>query len=161
MSGFIDKQGRIFGKVNVVDIVIVLGLIALLAFAVDRMHHTSPASVSVRVTFRVQQVRKATVDKLRLAYGTVKDDSGRVLGTVEKVVAQPSEEEVLSPLTGKLEVQESPLFEDVDITVLAKTIASNGSYRIGSVSIPVGKKLVLSGTPSFQASATVQSLQPQ
>jgi hypothetical protein len=126
MSRFLDGRGRIFGKVNLVDVLVVLVVIALLVFGVARIHGGSSTTVPLGVTFRVQQVRKDTVDHLLQARGTLKDDSGTVLGTVEKVTAQPSQEEVLSPLSGKLQVQKSPLFQDVDITVRARAVASGG-----------------------------------
>ena len=163
MSRFLDERGRIFAKVNVVDIIAAVALIVLVMFGLTRIHSGSSATIPLGVTFRVQQVRKDTVNNLLQARGTLKDDSGTVLGTVEKVTAQPSEEEVLSPLTGKLQVQKSPLFQDVDITVRAKAVTSGGLIRIGGESIAVGKKLVLvgMGTPSFEESATIQSLQPR
>ena len=105
MSRFLDERGRIFAKVNVVDIIAAVALIVLVMFGLTRIHSGSSATIPLGVTFRVQQVRKDTVNNLLQARGTLKDDSGTVLGTVEKVTAQPSEEEVLSPLTGKLQVR--------------------------------------------------------
>ncbi len=45
MGRFIDERGRIFGKVNIVDILVILVIVAVVVFAVVRFTGTSSASV--------------------------------------------------------------------------------------------------------------------
>jgi hypothetical protein len=155
MSRFLDERGRLFGKVNVVDFLVLLAVIALIVFAVGRIERPSSSTLPVQVTFRAQQVRQVTAAKLLAAHGTLKNDSGTILGKVVKVSAQPSQEEVLNRLTGKLEVQSSPLYQDVDIVISAHAVSPGGPYRIGSVAISVGGKVTIVGTPNFTESVVI------
>ncbi|HEY5528758.1 MAG TPA: DUF4330 domain-containing protein [Thermoleophilia bacterium] len=155
MSRFLDERGRIFGKVNVVDILVLLAVIALIVFAVVRTQGSSSPTVAAVVTFRVEQVRQATVDVLLAAHGTIRDDGGTTLGKVKSATAQPSQEEVVNPLTGKLETQPSPLYQDVDITVSGRVSTSGGLDRIGGVAMQVGDKVNLVGAPNFKVAAVV------
>jgi hypothetical protein len=156
VSRFLGEKGRFFGKVKVVDVVVILAVIALIVFAVIRVEGPNPSStVPLQVTFRVQHVPQATVAGLLGAHGTLKVDTGTILGKVLKVTAQPSQEEVLNPVTGKLEVQSSPLYEDVDIVISARAVSFGGTYRIGSVAISQGGRVNIVGTPSFIESGLI------
>lgn len=95
MSRFLDERGRFFGKVNVVDLVVLLVIIAIVVFAVVRMTGGSSTTVPVKVTYTVQAVQGATVDALDVK-GTVRDDGGTVLGEVAKVTVRPTLEEYMT-----------------------------------------------------------------
>ena len=85
MSRFLDERGRIFGKVNVVDILVLLVIIAVVVFAVVRFTGASSETVPLKVTYTVEEVRQATVDAIQETVevnGTVRDDGGTVLGKV-------------------------------------------------------------------------------
>ncbi len=158
MSRFLDERGRIFGKVNVVDVLVLLAVIALIVFAVARTQGTNSTSVPIQVTFRAMLQRQPIVSQLLTAHGTLKDDSGTALGKIVTVTAQPSQEEVLNPLTGKLEMQLSPLYQDVDVTISAKAVGSSGSRRIGTVSISAGDKVTIVGVAAGGSSVTVATV---
>ena len=145
MSRFLDSRGRIFGKVNVVDILVLLAVIALIVFAVARTQATASTPVTKDVTFRAMMQRGTVVDTLLAAHGTLKDDSGTILGKVKTVTAQPSQEEVLNPVTGKLETQASSLYQDVDVVVSVKAVGSGSSLRVGTVAISVPNKVTIVG----------------
>jgi hypothetical protein len=148
MSRFLDGRGRIFGKVNIVDLLVLLVIIAVVAFAVVRMTGGSSETVPVKVKYSVSAVRQATVDALaqRLQTdGSVSDDGGTALGKVVDVVATPTLEEFMTP-GGELKAFESPVFRDVDVVVLGDGRVSGSTVRIGSVPIRVGKKVTLVGT---------------
>ena len=144
MSRFLDERGRIFGKVNVVDILVLLVIIAIVVFAVVRLTGSGSETVPLRVTFTVEEVRQATVDALQVK-GTVRDEGGTVLGKVVEVTASPALEEFLTP-EGQLKAFESPIFKDVDIVVRGEGRVSGSTVRIGSIPLRVGRKVTLIGT---------------
>jgi hypothetical protein len=144
MSRFLDERGRILGKVNIIDLLVLLVIIAVVVFAVVRMTGGSSKPVPVRVTYTVEAVRQATVDALQ-AKGTVTDDGGTVLGEVEDVVVTPTLEEFMAP-DGELKAFPSPVFSDVSIVVAGEGRVSGSTVRIGSVPMRVGKKVTLVGT---------------
>lgn len=144
MSRFLDDRGRLFGKVNIVDLIVLLVIIAVVVFAVVRMTGSSSETVPVRVTYVVEGVRHATVSALQ-AKGTVTDDGGVGLGKVQDVMVTPTIVEV-STSEGGLKAVESPVFSDVSIVVLGNGRVSGSTVRIGSVPMRVGKKVTLVGT---------------
>jgi hypothetical protein len=156
----IDGKGRILGKVNVIDVLVVLVLAAVVISLCSHFGDTATKRTqSVSVTFRVGEVQTATADQLEKATGTVRDDTGTVLGEIVALSSQPSIEEV--PVQSEDPGQaptifavESPVFQDVDITVATEATLSNGTYRVGSVTLAVGKKITLVG-PGYSVEATV------
>jgi hypothetical protein len=140
MSRFLDERGRIFGKVNVVDLLVLLVIVAVVAFAAVRMTGGSSKPI--------EEVRQATVDVLTDALqsrATVRDDGGTVLGKVVDVVPTPTVEESMTA-EGEVKAVNSPVFSDVDIVVQGEGRQSGSTVRIGSVPIRVGKKVTLVGT---------------
>jgi hypothetical protein len=148
MARFLDERGRIFGKVNVVDILVLLVIIAVVVFAVVRFTGTSSASVPLTVTYTVESVRQLTVDAIQKtveAGGTVRDDGGTVLGKVEDIEVTPTKAEYMTP-EGQLEAFDSPIFSDVQIIVQGEGSKSGETLRIGSVPMLVGRKVTLRGS---------------
>jgi hypothetical protein len=146
MSRFLDERGRFFGKINVVDVIVLLVIVAVVAFAVVRTTGGTSTTIPVRVTYTVEEVRQATVDALTAAVKaktTVQDDGGTVLGKVVSVTPRATREEYMDE--GQLKAFASPIFSDVDIVVLGQGRLSGAAVRIGSVSVGVGKKVTLIG----------------
>lgn len=160
MSRFLDERGRIFGKVNVVDLLVLLVIIAVVVFAAVRFTGGSSKTVPVRVTYTVEEVRQATVDALKsesAAKGTVADDGGTVLGEVEEVVVEPTLEEFMTP-DGELKAFDSPVFNDVNIVVHGEGRVSGSTVRIGSVPMRVGKKVTLVG-PGYEVQTVIMRVE--
>ncbi len=156
MSRFLDARGRIFGKVNIVDLIVLIVIVAVVVFAVVRTTGDSSATIPIQVTYTVEEVRQGTVDAITKAVqagATVRDDGGTVLGTVLKATAHPTKEEVPTP-EGELKPFDSPVFSDVDIVVQGQARISNSTYRIGSVFMRVGKKVSLVG-PGFEVQTLI------
>ena len=120
MSRFLDERGRIFGKVNVVDILVLLVIIAVVVFAVVRMtgeqledgprarHLHRREADRRRSTVRCSCRRKATSSGMT---------GGRCWGRWQDVSSvDPTLEEFLTP-EGELKAFDSPVFSDVDIVV--------------------------------------------
>jgi hypothetical protein len=147
MSRFIDERGRIFGKVNVVDILVFLVIVAVIVFAVTRLTGSSSEKVPVTVQYMIEEVRDATVDAITSTVeqgGRVTDEAGTVLGDVVKIDVAPTVEEYMTP-AGELEEFESPIYNDVLITVSGKATVTGRTARIGSVQLRVGKPVTLVG----------------
>jgi hypothetical protein len=159
----LDEKGRILGKVNIVDALVVLVLAAIVVTLCSRFGDSAtPTAHSVTVTFRVSEVQTATVSQLKKATGTVRDDSGTVIGKFTALSSQPSIEEVpvQSDDPGQaptIYAVPSPVYQDVDMTVTAQATLSNGTYRVGSVTLAVGKKVTLIG-PGYSVEASVWSV---
>ena len=148
MARFLDERGRIFGKVNVVDLVVMLVIVAIVVFAVVRFGGATAQRAPLKVTYTVEEVRQLTVDAIQDVVdvnGTVTDEGGTVLGKVEGVEVQPTQVEYMTP-EGELKAFDSPIMKDVKITVRGEGSKSGETWRIGSVPIRVGKKVTLIGS---------------
>jgi hypothetical protein len=159
MARFLDERGRIFGKVNVVDILVLLVIIAVVVFAVVRFTGASSQSVPLKVTYTVEAVRQATVDAIQETVevnGTVRDEGGTVLGKVVRVDVRPTQAEYMTP-EGEVEAFDSPIFNDVDIVVRGDGSKSGETARIGSVPMLVGRKVTLRG-PKFEVQSVIMKV---
>lgn len=148
MSRFLDERGRIFGTVNVVDLLVLLVIAAVVVFAVVRTTGDTSKTFPVEVTYTVQEVRQATVDALLKAVDAkarVRDDGGTTLGNVVGVTPRPTVKESLTA-EGGLVSSESPVFSDIDIVVAGDATESNSTVYVGAVPMRVGKKVTLVGT---------------
>jgi hypothetical protein len=142
MSRFLDERGRIFGKVNVVDILVLLVIIAVVAFAVTRMTGSTATTVAVRVTYTAKAVRQVAIPTLQTG-AVVRDDGGTVLGKVAAPLSvSPTLEEFLTP-EGELKAFDSPVFSDVDIVVTGEARVSGANVRIGSTLLAKNEKVIL------------------
>jgi hypothetical protein len=155
MSRILDERGRLFGKVNVVDLVVLLVIVAVVCFAVLRMTGGSSQSVPVKVTYTVEAQRQATVNAIR-AKGSVTDDGGTLLGQVQDVIVTPTQEEYPTP-DGDLKAFDSPIFKDITIVVVGRGQLSGSKVRIGSVPMRVGKKVTLVGS-DFEVQSVIMGV---
>ena len=55
MSRFLDERGRIFGKVNIIDILVLLVIVAVVVLAVVRLKTGVFETVPVRVTYTLEK----------------------------------------------------------------------------------------------------------
>jgi len=162
MSRFIDERGRIFGKVNVVDLLVLLVIVAVIVLASVRFVDAKVDTVPVRVTYMVERVRQATVEALRatldpaVGKNAVTDEGSTLLGQIQEISVTPTREQVTTD-TGELKIVASELFSDVSIVVLGEGLVSGSSVRIGSVPIKVGKRATLVGA-GFEVSVTVMAV---
>ena len=87
MSRLIDSRGRLFGKVNVVDILVLAVVVALAVFVGLRLSGSDAAASTetkpVTVTFLLQPAHERMIDSYTVL-GDVKDDQGRFIGTIAK-----------------------------------------------------------------------------
>lgn len=156
MSPFLDDRGRLFGKVNLVDVLVLVALGALLAFALLRFSDGGAADTTIRTTFVVEKVRETSF--LQFKEGDeVRDDTGTMLGTIERAGRQPSLVEVPTD-DGRLTAQPSPVFWDLEIVVRGSGNASSSLVRIGNVPMRVGKIFVLTG-PTFEVRAQIRDVE--
>ncbi|MGI5940534.1 MAG: DUF4330 domain-containing protein [Thermoleophilia bacterium] len=169
MSRFIDERGRIFGRVNIVDILVLLVIVAIVVFAVLRLVGGGSEAVTVTVTCTVERIRDYRVEGIRNEAekkGAVEDDRGTPLGEIVAVSEpRPSEVEFSAPTVdenGKegrwtLQKDGSPIFKDLDIVIRGDgTLDDDGSLYIGDMKLRRGMAITLRG-PNFEVPVTVMS----
>jgi hypothetical protein len=94
---FIDKQGRLFGRVSVIDLLVILVVVALasvLCLRKTALDHTSPTSPIV-YSLRLSGIREETVDCWQVGDQVFDEDSGIVIGVITAIDVQPAETSAL------------------------------------------------------------------
>ena len=150
---FIDNRGRLFGWVNLVDVLVVLALIALVAFAYVRFVAGTGDEETLITTFKVEQVRDPTIYEIEVG-DEVRDETGTVLGIIQSTDDYATKVEFLNEQTGEVVDKDSKLYRDIDFTVEGQGQVSDSQYAIGSIPLEVGRQLVVKG-PGFSVRVAI------
>ena len=114
------SAGRIFGKVNIVDLIVLIVIVAVVVFAVVRTTGDSSTTIPVRSPTRSRRSARATVDAITKAVqagATVRDDGGTELWAIVVEARCIARREGVPTPEGELKAFDSPVFSDVDIVV--------------------------------------------
>ena len=155
MSPVLDSRGRLFGKVSVVDLFVVLLLIALAFFAYVRFVASDTTEGPYEMTLVVERVRDPGFAQFQVG-DVVTEERGADLGKIASVVVAPSPTEVPTA-NGGLEMQPSPLFSDITIVVKGRAEMSASTIRVGSLVLAAGKVLTVQG-PGWEVRPRIASI---
>ena len=156
MTRILDDRGRIFGKVNIVDIIVLVVIVAIVVFAAVRFSgDEAVATVPVKVTFVKTRVSNEQVAGLQ-AKGTIKDVSGNVIGELLSVQATATREELLTT-DGQYKAFPSTLRSDVTFVVSGQGTVSDSTVHIGKLVARVGADVRIVG-PGYEAQTTIANV---
>lgn len=157
----IDEKGRLFGKLNLIDLVVVL-LIILLAGAVgykvlSPKVATSPTAqgdvtVLLKSTFRTASVAQSVTKGQKLVFGTDYIPNA----TITDVKAVPADY-TTTDAQGKVHIEKHPTSKDLYITVKAKINTNAPILKIGSQELCTGKKFTLK-TQTIEIDSSVEKI---
>ncbi|MFI3312959.1 MAG: DUF4330 domain-containing protein, partial [Eubacteriales bacterium] len=144
---FLDEKGRLFGKVNLVDLLVVLAIV----FAVGAVGWkvASPSVTSAVDSIRdipplTYEVRCINVDNTVATYaetqiGTQLMASGNMVdGYITDVLIEPGTEIILDS-DGNPVVAENPSYKTVTFTVEANIEPVGNAYTVGTQEVRAGK----------------------
>jgi hypothetical protein len=153
MTRIIDDRGRLFGKINVVDILVLLIIVVLAVFIGLRANGGVGAETeTVKITFLVQPTESLALDGFT-TLGPVRDVAGRFLGTIESAkVVQP--DPVSFGGSGIDYDLYFPSAPEVLVVVSAQATVSGTDVHVGSLTARVGTEIKLVG-PGWEAKAQV------
>jgi hypothetical protein len=155
MSPVLDDRGRLFGKLNLVDLLVLVVVVALLVFAFMRFSGSGGEQATIRTTFAVERIRDVTIAQFDEGV-EVRDDTGTLLGTVQDFRVSPFPEAV-PDAEGNLHLRDSPVFFDMVVVVEGTGFASASQVRVGSVPLLVGRILIIRG-PTFEVTARIRDV---
>lgn len=139
MSKLIDRNGRLFGKVSVIDLVVVL-IVVVMAFALNVKNNdldaskTSGSSTPITFTIRVENLPLYTVDAIQVGDTLYDKDrsSGGAIGRITAIETLPASKVVdLKNGTYAELTNEDAL--NLLITVEGSGMVTNGRYSINRV----------------------------
>jgi Domain of unknown function (DUF4330) len=153
LSRILDDRGRLFGWVNIVDLVVVIVIVAVIVFAAVRLTGGENAqTVPVNVTFVARMVDRALVPGLQTK-GKVTDVAGNVIGQVVSVEVTPTMEETVTA-DGQLKTYASTLHDDVTFVVAGQGSVFESTVHIGTVPARVGSAVKLFG-PGYEIGTVI------
>lgn len=121
MEAMLNKDGKLFGKISIIDIIVVVIIIALAIgvyarYTSNRDAAASSEAASIEYVYEVKSVRDFTIDALEKLGPVYDDDTKEYLGEVVDVTAEPSQMEI-SLVSGQYTMVEVPERYDVYVTI--------------------------------------------
>lgn len=143
----IDKKGRLFGIINIIDLAVLL-MVAVLAFG-----------TYTKMTARAQQNQQVVLQEIEMdifikdvmpfaldsfAVGDVVKDSNTktTLGTISEIKSEPYQEPVVDP-QGNYVLKEVPNKLNITLTVTGQGQVNRDSIRIQKDEVLVGNVLII------------------
>ena len=157
----IDRQGRLFGLINIIDVLVVLLVVSALGFYVYKHKavnpRLAPAAKTYTVRVLVQELRKVTVDELRPGLVVKEFDANVVMGTIRSVDAKPAVRNV-QRADGTIVPSPIPDRYDVTLTIEAPAQTTDWSIRIANTEMRIGSTIKVTAQ-RFLVSCTVIGLE--
>lgn len=161
MPAVIDREGRLFGRVNVLDLailVLVLAFVLRLAYAYWVQKPTvAESQVPITFTVLVQAVRDPTVRAVHVGDRVYDTRSNQPMGEVVAVRSEPSP--VIEEREDGSRVETvSNVYKDLYVTVRGPGRATPTSVMVGSVQIHIGTPIQIE-TRIWGVQGTVWSIE--
>ncbi len=141
----LDKNGKLFGKINLIDLIIVLIIIAAVVFAamkvVSSRNKTSDVT-PVRISFFTEEVPDYVAAALKEGTSVLDSTENVTIGTVESFkVGEPLG--YVTDTNGEVEEVQRTGYKSVSITVLASAELGQHGATIDKILYGVGHSLTI------------------
>lgn len=149
----IDKNYRLFGVVNLIDLVVVIALV-IGGYAVYKVlgHRgataASPDTKTVEYTLFLPTVRNWDPSQIRVGDSVATKADGKPIGTIVSVESTPSPIETYDTILHRYAIVSSTIFRDVYVKVKAQGVPSGTGVAVGNTSVRNGETLQII-TPTF------------
>ena len=135
----IDKNGRLFGKISVIDVMVIL-VVAVIGVALylktNTMTHTSTATPNETINYQiyVRGVGDNVKDALRLEDQIFDEDRGNsgCLGVIKNIEVLPGTE-MISFDDGTVSIVSSEGTDDLLLTIQGEGLISGKSYSLNRI----------------------------
>ncbi|RKD25319.1 protein of unknown function [Caminicella sporogenes DSM 14501] len=143
---FVDDKGRLFGTVNLFDLLVILLIFALIGGAAYKFiyldNKVALSESDITVTLWIEDVRKVTVDTINVGDVVREYDSNLLFGTIVDKEVKPHYEEVETS-DGRVVNAKVDGKYDVYITLKCRGIVSDNAISIASKEVKIGGKIIL------------------
>ena len=147
MSRILDKRGRLFGLINIIDLLLLLVIAAgVLAVAQHRMGWGEQTRAlerqPIEVVLVVEAVREPTVNVIQVGDQVVDSRTNTYLGTVTHVDVEPATI-VYQGNDGRFHETASPSRVDIWVTIQGSASVSSNLIQLGQTEIRIGVQVPL------------------
>jgi hypothetical protein len=156
----IDKKYRLFGVINLIDLLVVIALIvgALVVWKLLWGGSTTTVPTAnlkdVEYTMFCGSLRNYSEGQIRVGDPVSTKTSGKSIGTVVSVRSVPTPGDVFNTTTGKIEPYTSTYTKDVYINVKAKGDPTATGVSVGETQIRNNENILIV-TPTFQCDTAI------
>lgn len=154
----IDNKGRIFGLINIIDLLVILVILAVVARFGTKIHQSSVGSQAkdIEAVLYVKEVKDATADVIKVGDTVKETKTNGVLGKVTNIEVKPSET-LVETADGRIVVYPNPVLKDVYITVKGTGSVNENAIVLGSNEIRIGTSLQIK-TNIYSVTSTVMEI---
>lgn len=153
----IDKQGKLFGIINAVDLLVVTIIMLLVFFGTYKFtdNNDEATKKDILVKAIVSEVRDPTVNAVN--EGDIVRDSttGKIFGKVVDVEVVPFEKPVED--NGEMVKATVPGYYDICLLIKSRGLDSDKKTKIASKTVRIGKEIKLQ-TKDFSVTATIWNI---
>lgn len=139
----IDKKGRLFGLINIVDLLIIVLLLALVAVGVKRFGNKAAVGEATTkkgvITAEIKDVRDVTAKNVKVGEPIYDYDKGTLIGKILTAEVEPYKDE--TEYQGKFYNAEVPGKYRVIMTIDADVKETQDFYQVGTEQIRIGAEM--------------------
>ncbi len=141
---FINKNGKLFNKISIIDIIVIIALIVA-GFGVYSRYlrpneKVQTSNQKIEYTMLVRNVRLGTVNALGKLGPVYSDETKEYMGDIQSIEYVPAKKDEKLP-SGEFKLLELPDKYDVSVTILVDgKVNSEGFYTSTNQAISVGSK---------------------
>lgn len=139
----IDKKGRLFGLINIVDLLIIVLLLALVAVGVKRFGNKAAVGEATTkkgvITAEIKDVRDVTAKNVKVGDPIYDYDKGTLIGKILTAEVEPYKDK--TEYQGKFFNSEVPGKYRVIMTIDADVKETQDFYQVGTEQIRIGAEM--------------------
>lgn len=149
-----DEKGRLFGKINLFDLLVLLAILAVAAGVGYKMLSNQKQALAAQktqdwvVTVKASAMEPGFADALRKDNKIYYDTDPKTNATITDVREEPAQVTVPTA-DGKLVLATDPRLMDVYIDLLVKDITSDPGVKISRYSVATGNKIAIKTVYAF------------
>lgn len=149
---FIDKKGRLFGKLNIIDLIVIILIIFGLYWAGSKVYSryfkAEETGDKYRIVLRAENVHPEMVDSIKTGYKLV-ERSGKIIGNVDSepvlndaMVYVRTPQGTIEGSTAQIVVEDSvqPKLKDMDIELIVNS-PKGARLKYNTQNVLVGSRI--------------------
>lgn len=167
----LDKKGKLFGKISIVDILVVVMILVMVAGAFIAWQKINNNTVltenksliqnnsldSLDVSMRLKSVRQMTLDSIHVDDDVYMKDTGKYLGKVVSVSTEPTKQ-LIFDTKGNPILAETP--ERMDVIMVVRVPGKrlkNGFYTADNIQLVYNSSFEIV-TPTIQTTPIIENI---
>lgn len=155
----IDKQGRLFGRINIFDLVVILVLVVIvgrvLYIKLNVPEIVAPPQDNVVIEFRAE-VLNPVAEFVEVGQRITDKRTGIYLGEVKEIEITPLPVAVAGA-NGQVIWADSPRHVEIRMVLSNQGTVTENVYQLGALGVRVGERITLVG-PQFSFDANLTDL---